>query len=429
VATCFLPGLMGLLVCVGPALADEPRAQALLADGTRLPNAGLESIGEAGQLLFSTNGRSREIDSTQLVRWGWPSDPRRAPVIVSSAGELFPAREVTADENAVRAATRLLGARRWPRDDVAGIAFTLSEQESEREKLFDWLARVATESRAPGEASPRGNSRESGGEKDQMAPSIESDILLLANGDQLTGRLVEIGDRNVVFETSAGRLEVARQRVAAVRFAMTAAGRNAPLRGSQSKPPADEPDARQQQPNFHWAGLTDGSLWRIGSPARLARVEARDVCYLQPIGGRVVYLSDLPVDDYRQVPYLELSWPFARDRSVSGGWLRASGKRYLKGLGLHSAARLTYRLRQPLMRFQAEVVMDDSAKRVGTVRIRVFVDGREQGEPRTVRAGGPTIPVDIALPEGASRLDLIVEFGERGPVLDRVQWLDARLIR
>ena len=63
---------------------------------------------------------------------------------------------------------------------------------------------------------------------------------------------------------------------------------------------------------------------------------------MQPLGGRAVYLSDLKPAEYRQTPFLDLPWPYRADRNVTGGMLRRGGRLYLKGLGVHSAARLVY---------------------------------------------------------------------------------------
>ena len=57
-----------------------------------------------------------------------------------------------------------------------------------------------------------------------------------------------------------------------------------------------------------------------------------------------MYLSDLKPAEYHQTPYLDLPWPYQTDRNVTGGLLRCGGRLYLKGLGVHSAARLVYKI-------------------------------------------------------------------------------------
>ena len=47
-----------------------------------------------------------------------------------------------------------------------------------------------------------------------------------------------------------------------------------------------------------------------------------EVCFVQPCGLSTVYLSDREPLNYRHVPFLDLPWPFGRDRNVLGGRLR-----------------------------------------------------------------------------------------------------------
>ena len=98
---------------------------------------------------------------------------------------------------------------------------------------------------------------------------------------------------------------------------------------------------------------------------------------------------------------------------MTGGQLRCGGRLYLKGLGVHSAARLSYKLDRPWSRFQAEVGIDDSTAGRGSVGFRIFVDGKLKYASPAVRGGMPpqAVSVDLA---GAKQLDLVVDYGEGG---------------
>ena len=87
------------------------------------------------------------------------------------------------------------------------------------------------------------------------------------------------------------------------------------------------------------------------------------------------------------MPYLDLSWPYHNDRNVTGGLLRCGGRLYLKGLGVHSAARLSYALDGRYRRFQAELGIDDSTGGRGSVEFRVLVDGRQRYASGPIRGG------------------------------------------
>jgi hypothetical protein len=88
----------------------------------------------------------------------------------------------------------------------------------------------------------------------------------------------------------------------------------------------------------------------------------------------------------------------------------------LKGLGMHSASRLTYALTRPYGRFQAEPAIDDQTGG-GSVGFRVFVDGQVGYASPIVRGGQPPVPVSVDI-AGAKRIDLVVDFADRADELD-----------
>ena len=180
--------------------------------------------------------------------------------------------------------------------------------------------------------------------------------------------------------------------------------------------------------------MADKSAATLQLPGGLQLKTATDaIVALQPLGGRVEYLSDLKPASYRHIPFLSLSWPYAADRSVLQGQLRASGKLYAKGLGMHSPARITYDLKGSYRRFQAELAIDDEAGQGGSVVFRVFVDDgsgawQERATSETIRGGEPPVPISVDL-AGAKRISLLVDYADRGDELDHADWLNARLVR
>jgi hypothetical protein len=157
-----------------------------------------------------------------------------------------------------------------------------------------------------------------------------------------------------------------------------------------------------------------------------------DVVALESLGGRFAFLSDLEPADYRHVPYLNIDWPYQRDRNVLGDPLTVGGKMYLKGIAMHSAGRLTYKLDAPYRRYDAAVAIDDSAGGRGSVVFGVHVlrDGRwqEAYQSGTVRGGDEPQFISVDL-RGANALTLTVDFADRGDELDHADWLDARLVK
>jgi hypothetical protein len=165
--------------------------------------------------------------------------------------------------------------------------------------------------------------------------------------------------------------------------------------------------------------------------AETARLTSQ-VVMLQPTGLHVRYVSDLDPIDQAEVPFLEQTWPYGRDRSVSGGRLRSDGHVYLKGLGMHSTSRLVYNLPEGFREFGAELALDDTARGGGSVTYRVFVerDGvwSADFESPVVRGGEAPLPVRVDISQ-ATRIALVVDYADYGDVLDRANWLSARLMK
>ena len=258
--------------------------------------------------------------------------------------------------------------------------------------------------------------------------------MLLENGDELAGTLVgltELSVEVVVAGTSAG---IEMDRVKAVVF-------NPRLRARRT------PGARRIM-----VGLADGSRLLAESIAVEAAPETEGeqtdkpatvairpfdsaswstpldrVVWLMPLGRRAVYLSDLEPSGYRHVPFLTLSWPYRVDRNVLGGRLRADGKLYVKGVGMHSASRLTWRLDKPYRRFEADLALDDRVGNSGSVVYRVFVDRAEKYASPVLRGDSPILPISVDI-SGGKAISLIVDFAERGDELDHADWLNARLV-
>ena len=154
---------------------------------------------------------------------------------------------------------------------------------------------------------------------------------------------------------------------------------------------------------------------------------------LQPLGGNAVYLSDLKPASYKHIPFLQLAWPYETDRNVAADMLRAGGKLRLKGLGMHSASRLTYNLDRQYRRLDGELAIDDATAGYGSVVFRVFVDdGSGCWQPKftsgIVRGGAAAVPMSVDL-TAAKRISLLVEFADRGDERDDADWLDVRLVK
>ena len=363
------------------------------------PFAGaISGIDADWQITFAGNLPRRIIPAANLVQWGSPAEAARSPVLVLADGGLLVADGIRSDSVSLTADSDLLGAIHLPLGQMAGVVLHPPNDRAARDRLFDRVT----------------------------VASGQADRLLLLNGDQLSGTIQAIRDDQVLVQAEVGPLSVSADRIAAVAF-------HAPAPAA----PAASPTSLTV-----WTGFADGSRLRaerlvIEDSAKTLRVTlpggptfaaaTASLVWLQPLNGRAVYLSDRHVDGYRHVPFLSLAWPFKIDRSVEGRWLRSGGRLYAKGVGVHSAARLTYLLDGSYRRFAADLGVDDETSAGGSVRFRVFVDGQSKFTSEIVRGGKPPLPVSVDI-AGAKRLDLVVDFADRADELDHADWLNARIV-
>jgi hypothetical protein len=381
------------------------------------PFAGaLASVDASGRVTFRTDSegrnRLRSLPLTDVVRWSYPVRPKPRTLVLLDDGS----RLVTAAEWAGGAAVRLDGDSwvvltdtwdevRLPKSRVRGLVFAQRSRPQQRER---W-------------------------ERDVRSARAAEDQVLLTNGDRVSGTVVRLAGGTLALATEAGEAELPLSRVEAVAFAL----RNDPkiTNGSGTEPPK----------SVALVGLRDGSLLYANSLAtdeeslevelegvRLSGGTRDDVAALQSLGGEFVYLSDFEPIDYRHVPYLAIPWPYERDRNARGEPLVVDGNTYLKGLGMHSAGRLTYRLDGTFRRFDAEVAVDAAAAGRGSVVFGVHLlrDGKwqEAYSSGTVRGGDRPVPVSVDL-RGAQGLTLTVDYADRGDERDYADWLDARLVK
>jgi len=411
-------GLLGEFC--GGSVADQVRQSFVPVDGA-WGNATLISIA-GGRVTLRDDDIPRSFPLDELVRWGNPVPPRPQPIVaLADGGQL-----VTAADWSGGAAVRLNGddvviySDIWdevtlPRKLVSGAVFTQRSRPEDREKLVNLIkGKPFFEPSLQG----RGKAEE----------ATKFDVVLLTNGDRLTGALKALDRGSMTLSTGGAETTFPLSRVEAIALAQMGTEPSPKPKGSVL------------------VGLKDGSLLyaqAIEADGKKLRVELAggvkleggnvgDIVYLQSLGGRFAYLSDMEPASYKFVPYLSIDWPLERDRNVRGGLLTVEGNRYLKGLGLHSAARVTYKLDGSYQTFKAAVALDDAAQGRGSVVFSLYVDrdGKwsELFKSGTVRGG--EAPQHVSVDVGrASAITLTVDYADHGDELDYADWLDARLVR
>lgn len=356
----------------------------------------------------------------KIMRWGNPTSPRPQPVVVFADGGLL----VAAAQWSQGAAIRLAGGQvtvvsdtfgeTWlPKKALRGVVFAQLKPAAQREQLISQLGQE----------------------------TAAEDVVRLTNGDHVTGQVVAIEQGALKVTTKAGDISLPLARIEAIAFA-----RNQSTNTAENRTNSDQSSENSDGMAKIAAGMRDGSLLyadsleaaagklaiKCGDGITLYSDAVEDLTTLQVWSKEFDYLSDLTAANYRSVPYLNIEWPLARDRNVLGGPLMVGGKRYLKGLGLHSAARVTYKLDGEYRQFAATIAIDDAAGDRGSVVCGVYVerDGKwaEAFKSGTIRGGEAPLPVEVDL-RGARGVTLTVDFADRGDELDYADWLDARLVR
>ncbi len=257
------------------------------------------------------------------------------------------------------------------------------------------------------------------------------DLCLLANGDRLRGTVVALDRQRLQIRLASGEVSVPLPRIKLVAL------------DPKLFPPPPPPGSRAA-----WLGLFDGSILPVsnlllgGEEVRCRllgiqplRFRQRELVWIQPRHEHAPFLSDRKPDQFRHVPLLRSRWPLQRDRNVGGGLLRAGGRRWLKGLGMHSLSQATYLLKRPAQRLLAYAAVDDQAGPRGAVVFRVItfhrtssgVEKRIAFTTPVIRRGDPPRLVNVPLKDAAA-VSLVVQYGPGGDQHDWADWLAPVLV-
>lgn len=260
----------------------------------------------------------------------------------------------------------------------------------------------------------------------------DADLLVVRKGESIDyhrGTLGDVSDKVVDFDLEGDLLAVKRSKVFGLVYRRSA-GRSSP-----------DPTC--------WLTDADGSRWAV----RSVRLEGDEFRWTTPLGlevsrpaaevvhvdfspDKIVYLSDLEPESLVWTPYFSstselpaLARLFGprEDRGLDPGPLALDGKRYEKGLALHSRTSLVYRLPGRFRRFQAVAGIDDRVRPQGNVRLVVRGDDRVLLDS-TVAGTDPPLPVDLDL-SGVRRLAILVDYGADLDVADHLDLCNARIVK
>lgn len=260
---------------------------------------------------------------------------------------------------------------------------------------------------------------------DQILNHTEDvDRITLNNGDHVDGEFVSLLDKEVSLETSIGEIQTQIGQIQSLAF---------------------NPDLISQ-PNtlddFAVLTLGDGSLLHL----RTIETEG-DLIIAEAIGGfdlkipvtaiRSIQFFDslrtsltrVEVADTTTTPFLSMRREPRTNRNVIGGFISQHGQPASTGIGVTSGTRMTWFLDRKYSQFLTTIGIDDAAQGAGSVIFQILVDGTIawESELLTGRSHPVTAP-SIDLSE-ANELSLVVQFADRGNVLDYANWCNPILIR
>lgn len=254
------------------------------------------------------------------------------------------------------------------------------------------------------------------------------DIVVLANGDRVSGTLNALDAKSLAFNSDLGDLTLQRSRVAAVCIAPV--GR----RPAKTTPALKLTFAGGSELELSGVTLADGKATGtlFGGPKVAVALTA--VAGITVVGGRLEYLEEMKPETYEQTSLDILKWNIRFGLNVLGQPMRlrrkadADAEVFTRGLGTHGPCRIVYRLGGRYERFITLVGIDESAGRWADVTVVVRLDGKQvfKAEHLKWQQAARTVNVSVA---GAKTLELVVEAGEHFDVQDRVNWANARLIR
>lgn len=249
-----------------------------------------------------------------------------------------------------------------------------------------------------------------------------SDRFLLKNGDIVAASLAGMDGEKFRVNRDNQESELSRDLVGAIAF---------------------DPSLLDAKPSRDFAGqlsLVDGSRLTLksmvseGDKIRLesaafpdAKLNPADAVELTFKNGRLVYLSDLAPEATKIETFADDPMPPRMDRSALGAPLRLGGRTYPKGIGVRGRTTLAYNV-AGFSRFETLAGMDESAGAWGSARFEVRIDGKIVFDSGEMSAAQAPAKVSVTLKD-ASRLELVVDYAQRGDVRDFADWADARLVR
>ncbi|MCA9094921.1 MAG: NPCBM/NEW2 domain-containing protein [Planctomycetaceae bacterium] len=346
----------------------------------------------------------REIPMEEVIAVDWLSKPvaalHRRPQVLLVNGDLIALSVESWDEEALSGTSPVSpdGPLRIPLEFVRGVILhplaDLNELALEMERIY---------------SHPAGD-----------------DLVALANGDQVRGQMLRLENGSFLFDRDSTNVSLVRGQI-----------RSLSLNPELSVTPPEITGGSTL------ISLTDGSCLTVSNWKRTAdrlmgswlgslaiEIPIDAIAGFRPRGAEMQSLADLAPESYRFVPLLKsAAVELRRNRNTWGGPLSLGQRPRPEGLGVRSRSETTWRLGGEYKSFIATIGIDDAAGNQGSSVCRLIVDGTTVYTSPVLRGGEPPIQIPSTDVARAQRLQIIVDFGEEGDVLDLVDVCDAVLLK
>lgn len=108
--------------------------------------------------------------------------------------------------------------------------------------------------------------------------------------------------------------------------------------------------------------------------------------------------------------------------------LRIGQTPYEHGLGTHANSDILVRLPPRAKAFKALIGVDTDDNPAGSVQFSVEAGGKELFRSEVCKSGEKAVAVEVAIPAGATELNLKTDTTPDGPACDHADWAEARLV-
>ena len=381
--TSVIAFLFAMALTYSPCLSADAQPKARLTDGSSRA-ATLNEIDADWRLKFTGREDKKlfDVPAKDLIAWGAPNEAERGAWFLLADGGLIVGDLLRTKDGVAVVDSATLGELKVPLSRLRGIVFTPPAKRLGRDRL---------------EAKLR-------------SARADADEVWMLNDDRLRGSVASISEEKIELLEGERNVDLPLENAAAIVFD-SAVVEPTPHKGLGAAIGLADGSlivADRCEPN------TEGDRIKLTSGKLSVTIPLSKIVFVQPFGGRAMFLSDLKAAGYRHIPLLDLKWDYKTDANVLGGKLRSGGRISRKGLGVHSASVLTYRVPEGARRLIGRVGIDDSTASGGSVIFRVFVDdGSGKWKPKfaskVVRGGNDPLDLSIDL-TGVRQVSLMVDF-------------------